>query len=139
MKNKSTLFMLLFLLTGVLFLSLSLFSPPRKLALKISAPVPTAEAEKKALPILVHLMRPGDGESDLSLFVIKELAREFRGLFIVRNINVDKEPEASSFYQINNIPTVILLSPNRRVFFRHEGYVEKQLLLKKIKLAAEQT
>jgi len=139
MKNKPILFFFLFLLTGVLFLSLNLFSPPRKLALKITPPVPSAEAEKNALPILVHLMRPGDGESDLSFFVIKELAGEFRGLFLVRNIIVDKEPEASSFYQINNIPTVILLSPNRRVFFRHEGYVEKQILLKKIKLAAEQT
>jgi len=139
MKNKTILFLVLFLLTGVLFFSLNLLSPPKKLALKITPPAPTAEAEKKALPILVHLMRPGDGESDLSLFVIKELAREFRGLFIVRNINVDKEPEASSFYQINNIPTLILLSPNRSVFFRHEGYVEKRILIKKIKLAAEQT
>jgi thioredoxin 1 len=126
-------------LSGAVLLSVNLSSTPKIPGQKMATNVTTTEAEKRLLPILVHLMRPGDGESDLSLFVIKELAREFRGLFVLKNINVDKEPEASSFYQINNIPTVILLTPNKRIFFRHEGYVEKQLLLKKIRLAAEQT
>jgi thioredoxin 1 len=139
MKNKLAFIFLLLLLSGVVFLSLNLSSTPKMPGQKTAINVTTTEAEKRLLPILVHLMRPGDGESDLSLFVIKELAREFRGLFVLKNINVDKEPEASSFYQINNIPTVILLTPNKRIFFRHEGYVEKQLLLKKIRLAAEQT
>lgn len=139
MKIKLASLFLLLLLLGVLFFSLTRSTPPKIPGQNVTTNLATAEAGKKALPLLVHLMRPGDGESDLSLFVIKELARNFRGLFVLKNINVDKEPEASSFYQTNNIPTIILFAPNKRVFFRHEGYVEKQVLLKKIKLAAEQT
>ena len=88
---------------------------------------------KTAPTIIVHLMRPGDAECDLSLYVLNEIAHKMPGRVIIRNINVDKEPEVSSFYRVLTVPTILLLDSGKRIAYRHEGYVDGSRLMAELK------
>ncbi|MFC1571723.1 thioredoxin family protein [Candidatus Margulisiibacteriota bacterium] len=94
----------------------------------------TAEVEKKARPALVCLVRKGDGESDLVASLIQQLAVIFKNRAAFRFIDIDAQPEMASFYNVQSIPAIIIAA-NSTVLYKHEGYVEQELLIEELKSA----
>ena len=144
MKNKPVLLLVVFLLAlavvvlGLLFIVPKLTAPP-------PPPPPTettllkateeARPAKRTLPSVINLYRRGDGESDLASYEINRLAAKLGGKAVFQNIDVDSEPEKATFYNVSSVPTVVIFSPSGRTVLRNEGYVEEDVILKKLKQA----
>jgi thioredoxin-like negative regulator of GroEL len=88
----------------------------------------TTEA-KAPLPRVITLYQPGEGESDLAVFVSKELAREQRGLAVFRSIDVSDEPQMAGFFGVSALPAIVFQLPSGKVAAKYEGYVDKNRIL----------
>lgn len=64
--------------------------------------------------------------------VLDQLSKECPGTLEVVFIDI-KEREKASAYNIRAIPTQILYDQNGKEFFRHEGFLSKEDILKKFK------
>jgi thioredoxin-like negative regulator of GroEL len=83
----------------------------------------------KALPKVITLYRKGEGESDLAVYVAKELAAKNRGLANFSNIDTSDEPQMLEFYGVNSVPTIIFIAPTGKVVRKHEGYLDQGAIL----------
>jgi len=97
-----------------------------------STALPIPEAEKGPLPKVITLYQKGEGESELAAFVAKELSRELKDQAVSRAINVLAEPQMAEFYGVSTTPAVIILSPAGQILFKHEGYLDKAEIIKRI-------
>ncbi|MCP4438509.1 MAG: thioredoxin [Aureispira sp.] len=60
--------------------------------------------------------------------IIDELSGEFEGRAIVGKINVDQNPNLSSYFQVKSIPTLMFIK-NRQLIDRYAGLVPKPNLV----------
>jgi hypothetical protein len=101
-------------------------TPPE---VKLAAPPETAAPKPAALPKVITLYQKGESESDLAIFVSRELARELRGQASFRLINVEDEPQLAEFYGVSEIPSVVILTPGGAISAKHEGYWDKAAIV----------
>ena len=119
-------------IVGLLYLALRPAAPPPEVKLAVATPEATA-VKPVALPKVVTLYQKGERESDLAIFVSRELARELRGRASFRLINVEDEPQMAEFYGVSEIPSVIILTPGGAVRAKHEGYWDKAAIVSALK------
>ena len=118
--------LLILVLLGIYFLVPGI-APEKKLP-----PAPgtaSPEARVVLLPKVVTLYQKGEGESDLAAFVSKELAGAKKIAAVFRAINVQDEPQMAEFYGVSNIPAIVFLLPDGRVYKKFEGYLDKAKIL----------
>jgi hypothetical protein len=99
-------------------------------------PPPTATASQEAvrvLPKVITLYQKGEGESDLAVYVAKELAAQSRGLAKFSSIDTTDEPQMLEFYGVSSVPAVIFMAPTGKIYQKHEGYLDKAAILKIVK------
>ena len=99
-------------------------------------PPPTAAVSQEAvrvLPKVITLYQKGEGESDLAVYVVKELAAQASGLAKFSSIDTSDEPQMLEFYGVSSVPAVIFIAPTGKVYQKHEGYLDKAAILKIIK------
>jgi thioredoxin 1 len=65
--------------------------------------------------------------------ILDELSAQYAGQFDVIFIDVWKDRDAGTIYNIRAIPTQIFFSPEGRELFRHEGFYPKDEIMKKWK------
>ena len=129
---KKNFFLLLAVLAVVIIGALYLFLRPaaQPPAVKLAGVSPEAAAAKSAvLPKVITLYQKGESESDLAIFVSRELARELRGRAAFRLINVEDEPQLAEFYGVSEIPSVVILTPGGAIQAKHEGYWDKSAII----------
>jgi len=102
---------------------------PSKLAPPPRSAAGTKEASR-ALPKIITLYQKGEGESDLAVYVARELAGQARGLAAFSNIDTSDEPQMLEYYGVSSVPAIIFLSPAGKVVQKHEGYLDKAAILK---------
>ncbi|MCU0640961.1 MAG: hypothetical protein MUC35_02600 [Candidatus Margulisbacteria bacterium] len=91
---------------------------------------PEATAVKPApLPKVITLFRKGDSESDLAIYVSRELSRELKDKVAIRLINIDDEPQMAEYYGVTEFPAVVILTPGGAVRAKHDGYWDKAEIL----------
>jgi hypothetical protein len=116
------------------------------LILRLLAPVPIsvepaplsrllAGQEKKVVPMVTSLVKSGERESDLSFSLMQRLAETYRGRAVFRSIDVEKEPDMARAYQYQSLPLTVIMAPSGKVVYRHEGYVDEEVILEKLKAA----
>jgi hypothetical protein len=94
-------------------------------------PPPTGTREAvRALPKVITLYQKGEGESDLAVYVVKELAARNRGLVNFSSIDTSDEPQMLEFYGVSSVPAVIFMTSAGKVYLKHEGYLDKEAILK---------
>ncbi len=108
------------------------FQPPQ-LPPPPTAPKTGSQEAVKALPKVITLFQKGEGESDLAVFVGKELSRQARGLAVFSMIDTSDEPQMLGYYGVNSVPAIIFLTRAGKVYKVHEGYLEKGAILNILK------
>lgn len=118
-------------LAGLFFV----FSLPGGINLEPSAPkmpAPVRTAAAAAVPKLLLLYNPGDGESDLTAHMVDQLILRTKDRLAAQKVDLQKEPEAAEYYNVQSIPTIIIISTGGKTVFRREGYIEPQLLVNQL-------
>lgn len=134
--NKNVIITVVFallILLGGLFSVFSLLASPQ--VAPSPPPLPTDLAEKRIVPTLVNLIKEGERESSLSLALIARLEDKYKGRAVFRNIDVEDEPEMARVYNVRSLPTIIIMNPTGRIIYRHEGYVDEEIIIDKLKAA----
>jgi hypothetical protein len=106
---------------------------PAQLPPPPAAPKTATQEAAKALPKVITLFQKGEGESDLAVFVGKELARQARGLAAFSLVDTSDEPQMLEYYGVSSVPAVIFISPAGKVYKVHEGYLDKAAILATLK------
>ncbi len=106
---------------------------PAELPPPPTAPKTATQEAVKATPKVITLYQKGEGESDLAVFVAKELAKQARGLAVFNMIDTSDEPQMLEYYGVSSVPAVIFITPAGKVYKVHEGYLEKAAILATLK------
>ena len=129
---KKTIYLgllVLLLIAGGLWLAHYRNAAPARLP-----PPPTGE--KAALPRVITLYQKGEGESDLAVFVSHELAVKNKGLAEFSTIDTLNEPQMTEYYGISAVPALVFLTPEGKIFARHEGYLDQAGILRTLRSLA---
>jgi thioredoxin 2 len=70
-------------------------------------------AEQAAIPVLVDLWAPWCGPCRMVSPALERLAHEFAGRLKLVKVNVDESPNLSRRYEVQGIPTLLLLDRGR--------------------------
>jgi thioredoxin 1 len=62
--------------------------------------------------------------------ILKELAEEYKGRVVVKIIEVYQEREMTQANRIRLIPTQIFFDSKNKEVFRHEGFMDKEQIMK---------
>lgn len=73
------------------------------------------EAIDATLPVLVDLWAPWCGPCRSVAPIVEQLARERAGRLKVVKVNVDEAPQVGARYQVQSIPTLLLLDGGRLI------------------------
>jgi hypothetical protein len=92
-------------------------------------PKTAATQEAKALPKVITLFQKGEGESDLAVYVQKELSAKAGTVANFSVIDTSDEPQMLEFYGVNSVPAIIFLTSAGKVYRVHEGYLDKGAIL----------
>ncbi len=98
-------------------------------------PLGITHEASRVLPKVITLYQKGEGESDLAVYVSKELARESRGVANFSVIDTSDEPQMLEYYGVSSVPAEIFISPSGKVYKVHEGYLDKAKILATLKSA----
>lgn len=79
------------------------------------------------VPVLVDFHAEWCGPCKVQSPILAELAREMEGKIKVIKIDVDKNQEIASRFQIRGVPTLALFK-NGQVLWRQSGLVQKEQL-----------
>ena len=81
--------------------------------------------------VVVDCWAPWCGPCQMVAPVIKELARDYAGKILFGKLNVDKNPEVSTQYEIMSIPTLLVFK-NGKLVDAMIGAMPRQMLEPKI-------
>jgi thioredoxin 1 len=62
--------------------------------------------------------------------ILQELSEEYKGRFIIKIIEIDREKDLTQVNRIRLIPTQIFFDSKNNEVFRHEGFMDKERIKK---------
>ena len=74
-----------------------------------------AEVERSPLPVLLDMWAPWCGPCRMVGPVVEELAKEMAGRVRVAKLNVDENPATAARFNVQSIPTLLVLKNGREV------------------------
>ncbi len=90
-----------------------------------------AEVLKSALPVLVDFGAPWCGPCKMIGPVVESLASRYEGKLTVCAVNTDESPATPGKYNVQGIPTLIVVKGGKEVA-RHVGYASEAALAAEI-------
>lgn len=134
MKNRSYLLLAVVIVVLVVAaISLTWLNKPGEKPITATNPAGTLEARVAEKLTVITLYQKGEGESDLAAFVASELAAKNSGLAKFKVINTLDDPQIMDFYGVTSVPAIVFLSPSGKVARKHEGYLDKALIVNILK------
>jgi len=82
-------------------------------------------------PLLVDFHAEWCGPCKMMAPVIKEIAQEVDGKARIIKVDIDKNPEAASKYDVRAVPTLMIFK-NGRVVWKHAGMIDRHSLMQQI-------
>lgn len=110
-------------------------SPPTNQPIVVPSTIKAAAPTEKPrrLPQVITLYQKGEGESDLALFVAKELEKKFGQLATYRNVDTREDDQLAEYYGVSEMPAIIILNAAGKAVRIHEGYLAQEEILKTLK------
>lgn len=62
--------------------------------------------------------------------ILKELSQEYKDRVIIKIVEIDQEPDLTKTNRIRLIPTQIFFDSKNQEVFRHEGFMDKEQIIK---------
>lgn len=90
------------------------------------------EIENSPLPVLLDLWAPWCGPCRALAPVIEQLAKELAGRVRVGKLNVDENRTTAGFFNVQGIPTLLILKEGRELD-RIVGSASKEAILQRLK------
>ena len=97
-----------------------------------SSSTTTVRGEEKSLPRVVDLGRGTCIPCKMMAPILEELKEEYAGRAIIDVIDIGTYPEAARKYRIRVIPTQIFIDAGGEEIHRHEGFMSKEDIIKKL-------
>jgi len=96
------------------------------------------EARRANLPLVVHFHAPWCGpcrKMDRELLNSQELLQLLQGSFVAVKVNVEKDPATQQRFQVDSLPTDLIIGPDGKLLFRSESYAigDRQKYLARIR------